>query len=1024
LSVRAASSSYISYQWFANGTPIAGATTADYAVQPLETTRYFARATNVCGGSLDSRIITVHVTSCGASSFTTQPADQTTDDRTPVTLTAAAGSSALQWYEGMSGDSSHPVAATSGTFTTPLLAASTSYWVRATTSSGCRFDSRTALVDVCVKPAVTLGDAGYRNTVPGEYVWIGFHYTGSNLQYQWFLGASGDTSQPLGNGTDLIQVHPFQTTKWWVRVSNRCGSADSPTYTVSICPGIVELTASAAVVMPNGTVQLHARGSGTFLTYQWYRGAQNDRSQPLAAGADVTSPTITAPAPFWCLISSGTCGVPSSEVTLDVCPPNQISFVGEGVGGARTHVRRNETQLLKVVAPTGVQMSYYQGQSGDMAHSTLLEGRTNNYSISIAPPQTTDYWVREFDPNGICSSDTPTLTIYVCVPQLTTQPADTMIASGGTAHFSVAADVAPVTYQWYRGASPATGTLISGATAATLDVPNLTADAAYCVRVTGSCSAYVDSRAAAVTICQPARITAQPQPVTSAPPNGANLTVTAAGSPASGTALTYQWYQGTAGVTTTPVGTSSTTLRVNPSATTSYWVRVSGAACGTAADSSAAVVSVCPTISQQPAANPASLVSGQSATITMIAGGGSLHYQWYRGTVGDRTQAVGTDAPSLSTGTLTANTTYWVEVRSGNCAVQSNAVTVSVCTPPTVTFNPLTTQVRSGQGQTLTVTPIPGATYNFYIGTSGDLAHSTAIGTTTANTWNIAPTVTTSYWASATTGCTGNTATVTINVCIPQVTTQPASTQINSGQSARLNAGTNITPVTWQWYAGATGVTSNPISGATSSTLDVFPTSTTSYWVRVTGNCGSSADSAAAVVTVCALPQITTQPYDAPPVFSGSATGTGVQATGTGLTYQWYLGESGVTATPVSSATAATITIAHATASARYWVRISNSCGSVNSNAAWVSVNPVVQGQPADTSVPYGTTATLSFNVSGTALHYRWYQGFDRTRPVGTDSPTFVTPPITSAMNYFCDAISGTAGTMSNIVTVTCDGCP
>jgi hypothetical protein len=102
----------------------------------------------------------------------------------------------------------------------------------------------------------------------------------------------------------------------------------------------------------------------------------------------------------------------------------------------------------------------------------------------------------------------------------------------------------------------------------------------------------------------------------------------------------------------------------------------------------------------------------------------------------------------------------------------------------------------------------------------------------------------------------------------------------------------------------------------------------------------------------------------------------------------------------------------------------STQTGSVHSAAAWISVNPIVQGQPQDTSVPYGTAATLTFTVTGSYLHYHWYQGFDRTHPVGSDSPTFVTPPISGETNYFCDAVSGTGSVMSNIVTVTCDGCP
>ena len=47
-------------------------------------------------------------------------------------------------------------------------------------------------------------------------------------------------------------------------------------------------------------------------------------------------------------------------------------------------------------------------------------------------------------------------------------------------------------------------------------------------------------------------------------------------------------------------------------------------------------------------------------------------------------------------------------------------------------------------------------------------------------------------------------------------------------------ASNGTTPYSYQWYVGISGNTTNPISGATSSTFTASPSSTTSYWVRVT----------------------------------------------------------------------------------------------------------------------------------------------------------------------------------------------
>jgi hypothetical protein len=84
----------------------------------------------------------------------------------------------------------------------------------------------------------------------------------------------------------------------------------------------------------------------------------------------------------------------------------------------------------------------------------------------------------------------------------------------------------------------------------------------------------------------------------------------------------------------------------------------------------------------------------------------------------------------------------------------------------------------------------------------------------------------------------------------PGITSQPPSTTVAAGSSTTLTlTATGTETLTYQWYIGSSGNTSNPISGATSRSLTVRPGATTSYWVRVTNSCGS-ANSSTATVTV------------------------------------------------------------------------------------------------------------------------------------------------------------------------------
>jgi hypothetical protein len=83
------------------------------------------------------------------------------------------------------------------------------------------------------------------------------------------------------------------------------------------------------------------------------------------------------------------------------------------------------------------------------------------------------------------------------------------------------------------------------------------------------------------------------------------------------------------------------------------------------------------------------------------------------------------------------------------------------------------------------------------------------------------------------------------------ISSNPANVTITAGQSTLLSVtATGTGPFTYQWYTGTSGNTASPIGGATSNTVLVSPTSTTSYWVRVTGCSASTANSTTATVTV------------------------------------------------------------------------------------------------------------------------------------------------------------------------------
>ena len=182
-------------------------------------------------------------------------------------------------------------------------------------------------------------------------------------------------------------------------------------------------------------------------------------------------------------------------------------------------------------------------------------------------------------------------------------------------------------------------------------------------------------------------------------------------------------------------------------------------------------------------------------------------------------------------------------------------------------------------------------------------------------------------------------------------------------------------------------------------------------------NTAGSVTSNAATLTVSAAavaPSITTQPASQTVTAGQTATFT-VVATGTApLSYQWR--KSG---TAISGATAPTYTTPATTSAdsgSQFTVVVTNTAGSVTSNAATLTVNasataPSITTQPASQTVTVGQTATFTVVATGTApLSYQWQK--NGTAITGAISATYTTPATTSADNgaQFVVVVSNSAG--------------
>ena len=250
----------------------------------------------------------------------------------------------------------------------------------------------------------------------------------------------------------------------------------------------------------------------------------------------------------------------------------------------------------------------------------------------------------------------------------------------------------------------------------------------------------------------------------------------------------------------------------------------------------------------------------------------------------------------------------------------------------------------------------------------------------------------------------------------PKINAQPAPTiDVTTAPVTFSVSASGDAPLQYQWYAGLRGNTSAPIPSATASSFTVKPAVTTGYWVRVTNGCDPPADSITAYAIVNSCPPITiaSQSGDAA-ILEGKSATLSVAASGGTISYQWYSGASGSTASPVINANAATLTVSPSV-STTYWVRVTNSCGSsIDSNTIAITVFPCnapkFAVQPAGGDIVINNGATLYAAVTGTIpITYQWYEGAfpDATHPAnGGTSATLTIPPLVASASYWLHVAS------------------
>ena len=429
-----------------------------------------------------------------------------------------------------------------------------------------------------------------------------------------------------------------------------------------------------------------------------------------------------------------------------------------------------------------------------------------------------------------------------------------------------------------------------------------------------------------------------------------------------------------------------------------YTVTVTGTGTGAPTQTRDIVFTVSPgsgpAITTQPA-NQAVCV-GSTATFTAVAATGT--YQWQLSTNGGGTWANISGATSASYTTAAATTAmnsyqYRVVV-TGQCgSTTSNAATLTVNTAPAITTQPTSLSLCSGSAASFTVAGTGTAlTYQWQVSTDAGATWNN-IGAANAATYTIAAVATTDnnkqfrcvVSGTCTPAVNSNAATLLVSSSIT-VSTNPVSQTVCEATTVNFTVAAAGSGLSYQWQVSADGGTTwtnlantGNYTGATTTTLTitgVLPAQNNLRYRAIASNAACNpGTSTAATLTVNTFPVITTQPASATICAAAAQTFSVTATTGVGtLTYQWQLSTDGGSSwSNIAGATTnsfAQPSVPVGQNGYRFRVVVTAGCGSVNSNAAVLTVNsyPVVSFSPQAVTCVSDPAFSISATPAGGAF--------------------------------------------------------
>ncbi|SDF17416.1 Ig-like domain-containing protein [Chitinophaga filiformis] len=776
-------------------------------------------------------------------------------------VTSATAGITYKWYTTLTGGTA---VETGTTFTTPMLSATTVYYVEASSnSSACGQASARVAASAIVSttPPVPVLESDNVSTCTGGTATLRVVSGTTGVTYNWYTVATGGT--PVASGPEFTTPVLNNTTTYYVEAvntNNQCTgtSARVPaTVTVGVSPDVPVLTFTNPIIICAGdNVTLFVKNPDPAFTYRWYTTATG--GTPIATGSSFTTPVVNAAVNYYVEAVNGNCTSPAraeAAIFVSTAPPVPV------LESNNVSICTGETATLRVTSSTnGMLYSWYTVATG---------GTPVEYGPEFTTPaltNTTTYYVDGTTTNNQCIGTSARVAVTVTVgvspdiPVLTA--ASVRVCAGQDVTLSVQNPQAGITYQWFN--APTGGTLVFTGNSFTVTAVN--ADASYYVQATLGATCVSASRAAASITVDAAAPTPDVVAANVITCVGGTATFNVSNPDA---ALTYRWYDAPANGTLLASGPEYTTAALN-SNTTFYVEALNGSGCSSQARKGV-TATVVNTI-DAPLADGTTICAGQSAVLNVKDPLAGISYKWYTAATGGTPIFIGA---AFTTEQLSANTTYYVEAATGGCISQSRTivpVTVNV-TPsaPVISGNTVST-VCPNQIATLSIqNPSVSLTYRWYTSLTGGTPVATGSSIMTP-----AITANTTYYVDATntSGCTSTTRTpvsITVNASAGNPTVTGNEAGICPGNMATLAATSTTANAGFRWYTTATG---GALIAAGATFITPALNQNTTYYVEAVTEAGCISPSRTAV-------QVNILEPLAPPVI------TVTEKTPTQVTFTW-----------------------------------------------------------------------------------------------------------------------------------------